>query len=172
MGWEPASLHLFQISQSQLGIFRPTVSDWTICTNQRLERALPGAQLRPWVGPAPCPVSPVAMGTGGRWRGKAPDVRWGFNMAMAAAAVVEAQESWGQREGAEFRAKQLDRERLRRQVGRISGLARGLGWAERWRWDSVYASRGRGRWVKVHLWRVGSCVGGRRGVNAEGEGGI
>lgn len=52
----------------------------------------------------------------------------------------------------------------------ISGLAGGLGWARRWRWESVYASRGRGRWRSkfILVGRVASGVG----VNAEGKVGL
>lgn len=93
MGLEPAFPHPFQIFQSLLGIFSPRASDWTICTNQRLQRALPRAQLRPWVGPAPAQAAPLLWRLVGGEGGKAPDVRWGFNMAAAVAAVVAAQES-------------------------------------------------------------------------------
>lgn len=71
----------------------------------------------------------------------------------------------------EFPVKQLGRERLQRRAGRITGLARGLGRAGRRRWESVHASRGRGRWGQSSL-AEGRVASERSEVSAAGDGGV
>lgn len=92
VGRESASPHLFQTFQSLPGIFCPKVSDWTIYTNQKLERAQPPRSAPPLRRPCPQPGQRRCYGDWWAARGKAPDVRWGFNMAAVVAALAAAQE--------------------------------------------------------------------------------
>ena len=62
VGWEPASPHPFQIFQSLLGIFLPKVSDWTISTNQRLERRCPEPSSAPERALPPAQSAPLLWG--------------------------------------------------------------------------------------------------------------